>query len=152
MVLFNKFRSHPFKHVSLVRQDFSTRLNALVKGFKLNVGKLVEQSILDYPENNFSRNIPHPALITLFCNKGGVTFSMTEERCLRSSPLTLTRVLKTPTQGEEVERARKKKKVASKLLREAASIADEEREIEEKGVGGEVEDYSKKLVLSPRAE
>ena len=71
---------------------------------------------------------------------------------MRSSPLTLTRVLKTPTQGEEVERASKKKKVASKLLREATSIADEKQEIEERGGGGEVEDYSKQLVLSPRAE
>ena len=55
------------KHVSTVRQDRAILLYALVKGFNLNVGKIVEQSILDYLENNFSRNIPYPALITLMC-------------------------------------------------------------------------------------
>ena len=60
------------------------------------MGKLVEQSILDYAENSFSGNIPHPTLITLLCIKGGVTFSEIEEKYPRSSPLTFTRVLKTP--------------------------------------------------------
>ena len=91
---FINFVITPSKHVSTVRQDRAILLYALVKGFILNVGKIVEQSNLDYPENKFSRNIPHPALITLLCIKGGVTFSETEERCPRSSPFTLTRVLK----------------------------------------------------------
>ena len=60
----------PSKHVSTVRQDRSILLYALVKGCSLNVGKIVEQSILDYAENSFLRNIPHPALITLLCIKG----------------------------------------------------------------------------------
>ena len=93
---------------------------ALVKWFRLNVGKLVEQFILDYPENNFSGNISHLALIILLFIKGGITFRDTEVRCSRSSPLTLTRVLKAPAQGEEVERDRKRKRVASKLPREVA--------------------------------
>ena len=50
----------PSKHVSTVRQERAILLYALVKGWNLNVGKLVEQSILDYAENSFSRNIPHP--------------------------------------------------------------------------------------------
>ena len=60
----------PLKHVSTVRQDHAILLYELVKGFNLNVGKIVEQSILDYPENSFSGNIPQPALITLLCIKG----------------------------------------------------------------------------------
>ena len=40
----------PSKHVSILRQDRAKLLYALV-------GKRVEQSILDYIENNFSRNI-----------------------------------------------------------------------------------------------
>ena len=111
-----------------MRQDLAILLYALVKGFRLNVGKIVEQSILDYLENNFSGNIPHPALITLLCIKGGVTFSETEERCPRSSPITLTGVLKAPTQGEEVERARKMKSAALELLKEAAPTTNEETE------------------------
>ena len=50
----------------------------------------MEQSIMDYAENNFSGNIPHPALITLLCIKVGVTFSEIDEKCLKASPLTLT--------------------------------------------------------------
>ena len=61
----------PFKHVSTMRQECAILLYALVKGFNLNVGKIVEQSILDYHENNFSGNIPHHALITLLCIKRG---------------------------------------------------------------------------------
>ena len=119
-----------------MKQDRSILLYALVKGFNLNVGKIVEQSILDYPKNNFSGNIPHPALITLLCIKGGVTFSETEEKYPRSSPLTLTGVLKAPAQGEEVERTRKRKRAASELLREAAPTAEEELETEEIREGG----------------
>ena len=94
-----------------MRQDRAILLYALVKGCCLNVRKIVEQSILDYAENNFSGNIPHLALITLLCIKEGVTFSETEEKFPRSSHLTLTRVLKTPTQGEEVEKEREREQV-----------------------------------------
>ena len=80
-----------------MRQDRALLLYALVKGYYLNVGKIMEQSIMDYVENNFSRNTPHLALITLLCIKGGVAFSETEEKCLKASHLTLTGVLKTPT-------------------------------------------------------
>ena len=48
------------KHISTVRQDYAILLYALVKGLNLNVGKIVEKSILDYAKNSFSRNIPHP--------------------------------------------------------------------------------------------
>ena len=116
----------PSKHVSTMRQDRAILLYALVKRCCLNVGKIVEQSILDYEENSFSGNIPHPALITLLCIKGGVTFSEIEEKCLRAFPLTLTRGLKTPAQGEEVERVRKRKRAAPKLPREATPTAKEE--------------------------
>ena len=62
----------PSKHVSAVRQDHTLLLYALVKGFELDVGKIIKESILDYAKNNFLGNIPHPSLITLICIKGGV--------------------------------------------------------------------------------
>ena len=68
------------------------------------MGKIIEQFILDYAENNFSGNIPHPALITLSCIKGGVTLSETEKKCSKGSPLTLTRVLKALTEEKIGER------------------------------------------------
>ena len=125
----------PSKHVSTVRQDHAILLYALVKGFNFNVGKIVEQSILDYPENNFSGNIPHPGLITLLCIKGGVTFNETKEKCPRSSLLTLIGVLKAPGQGEEVKRTRKRKRATSILQGEAVPAAKERLETEERGGG-----------------
>ena len=38
----------PSKHVSTVRQDHALPLYALVKGFTLSVGKIIQESILDY--------------------------------------------------------------------------------------------------------
>ena len=108
---------------------------ALVKGFQLNDGKIAEQSILDYVENNFSRNIPYSTLITLLCIRGGITFSETEEKCPRASPPTLTRVIKTPSQGVEVKIVRKRKRETIELPRETTPVVDEELEIEKGGEG-----------------
>ena len=95
------------------------------------------------------RLITHPALITLLCIKGGVTFSETKEKCPRSSPLTLTRVLKTPAQGKEVERARIMKRTSIELPREAIPKAKEDPKAEEmRGF----KDYPKQPMLSSRAE
>ena len=82
----------------------------------------MEQSILDYARNKFSRNIPHPALITLLCIKGGVTFSETKENYPKASPLTLTGVLKTPAEDKEVERIRMMKRVNKEKQRETQSL------------------------------
>ena len=94
-----------------MRQDRALLLYALVKGYNLNVGRIIEQSILDYVNDKFSRNIPHPALITLLCIKGVVTFSEEEEeRCPKASPLTLTGITTGLVEGEEGERREKEKK------------------------------------------
>ena len=119
-----------------MRQDRGILLYALVKGFNLNVGKIVKLSILDYLENNFSVNIPHPALITLLCIIGGVTFSETKEKCPRSSPLILTGVLKAPVQRKEVEKTRKRKRSNSELQGEAVHAVEERLDIEEIRGGG----------------
>ena len=79
----------------------------------------------------------------------GVTFSETEEKCPRSSPLTLTRVLKAPAQSEEVERARKRKRADTDFPRDAVPTVEEEPKNEE--MGG-FEDYPEQPVLSPSAE
>ena len=108
----------PSKHVSNVRQDHALLLCALVNGFELNVGKIVNESILDYAKNNFSWNIPHPSLTTLLCIKGGggggggggVKFNEEEEKSPKASPLTLTGVLEALKEGEDVKRRKKTKK------------------------------------------
>ena len=83
----------------------------LVKGFELDVGKIVKKSILDYAENNFSRNIPHPCMITLLSIKGGVKFNEEEEKSPKASHLTLTRALKALIEGEDVERMRREETI-----------------------------------------
>ena len=118
----------PSKHVSTVSQDRAILLYALVKGYALNVGTIMEESILDYVEGKFSKNIPHPSLITLLCIKGGVKFNeVEEERCPKVSPLTLVGVFKAPIESEEGERrekpTRKRKRLETKEMRDQALTA-----------------------------
>ena len=68
------------KHVSTMRQDHALLLYALVEGFELDMGRIIKESILDYAENNFSDNIPYPALITLLCIKERVKVAEDKEK------------------------------------------------------------------------
>ena len=94
-----------------MRQDYALLLYALVKGYDLNVGRIIEQSILDYVNGKFPRNIPHPTSITLLCIKEGVTFSeVDEERYSKASSLTLTGITKGSIKGEEGKIREKRKR------------------------------------------
>ena len=94
-----------------MRQGRILLLYALVKGFELNVGKIIKESILDYVESKFSGNIPHPSLITLMCVKGVIKFNEREdERCSKASPLTLAGALKAPMESKEGEIREKNRK------------------------------------------
>ena len=147
----------PSKHVLTVRQDHAMLLYALVKGHALSVGKIVEESILDYARGKFSGNIPYPFLITLLCIKGGVTFDEgEEERCPKAFPLTLPRVFKAPVESEEVERIEKpteKRKMAEIVEKPKeptpTTVSKERASSEEKG---DCEAYSEQLVLSLNAD
>ena len=97
----------PSKHLYTVRREEAILLYALLKGYKINVGKIIEKSILGYYESNCRGLIPHPAIITKLCIKGGVVEEWgAEETYPRASPLTLTRVTKGPKnrwKGKEKE-------------------------------------------------
>ena len=99
------------KHVSTVRQDRALLLYVLVKGFELDLGRIIKESILDSAENNFSNNIPYPTLITLLCIKRGIKVVEDEEKIPKASLLTFTRILKTPAEDEEVDKITKRKRV-----------------------------------------
>ena len=62
----------PTRHLSTVREQESVLLFAILKGYKLNVGMLIENSIMRYHEGNKRGVIPHPATITVLCLKAGV--------------------------------------------------------------------------------
>ena len=87
----------PTKHVCTVREQEAVILYAILKGYKLNAGAIIENSIMKYLEGNKRGLIPHPAVITRLCIRAGVKGSWAEEEeCPNASPLTLTGVSKGP--------------------------------------------------------
>ena len=86
----------PTKHLCSVREHEAIILYAILKGYKINMGCLIEGSIRGYHLSNKRGLIPHPATITRLCILAGVKGSWEEEVCLRISPLTLTGVTKGP--------------------------------------------------------
>ena len=88
MVLF-----HQFCPSTTMRRDEAILLYALLKGYKINVGKIIEKFILSYSASNYRGLIPHPATITSLCLLEGVEAKWEKEETYpRASPLTLTGV------------------------------------------------------------
>ena len=50
----------PTKHVCTVREQEAVLLYAILKGYKVNVGAIIEKSIMKYHEGNRKGLIPHP--------------------------------------------------------------------------------------------
>ena len=97
----------PSKHLSTMRREEAILLYALLKGYKINVGEIIEKSILGYSESKCKGLIPHPTTITRLCIQGGVEEEWgTEETYPRASLLTLIGVTKGPKnrgKGKEKE-------------------------------------------------
>ena len=62
----------PSKQLSTVRKNEAIVLYALLKGYKINVGKIIENSIMSNYISKYKGLIPHPATITRICLIGGV--------------------------------------------------------------------------------
>ena len=62
----------PSNHLITKRKEEAVLLYAILKGYKMNVGKIIEKSILNYYFNNFRGLIPHPSTITKLCILGRV--------------------------------------------------------------------------------
>ena len=87
----------PTKYLCSVREQEAIILYALLKGYKNNMGSLIEGSIRGYHLSNKRRLIPHPTTITRLCILARVKGSWEEEEvCPRLSPLTLIGVTKGP--------------------------------------------------------
>ena len=87
----------PSKHVCTMRQEEAVLLYAVLKGYKISFGKLIEKSILGYQSSKFWGHIPHPSIITHLCLRGGFTFDKDEkEKCLTISSLTLNAIINNP--------------------------------------------------------
>ena len=99
-------------------------LYAILKGYKINIGTIIENSIMRYHEGNKRGLIPHPAIITILCLKAGVKGVWEEEEEVPlTSPLLLTGVSKGP-------RNQKKKGVLIKTREEAPAARQEEENSE----------------------
>ena len=125
----------PTKHLCSVREQEAIILYALMKGYQVNVGRLIGGSILGYHLSNKRRLIPHPATITRLCILARVKGRWEEEEtCPRVSPLTLTGVIKGP-------RNRKQKE-----------IVEAEAEYEEENDNMEIENFIEKVPLAEDEE
>ena len=99
----------PSKHLSTVKRDEAILLYGtffMLKGYKINVGEIIEKSILSYSISNCRGLIPHPATITSLCLLGGVEVEWEKEETYpRTSPLKLTGVTNGPkNRGNEKEK------------------------------------------------
>ena len=54
----------PTKHLSIIREQEAIILYALLKGYKFDMGKIIETSIRSFHKNVKRGLIPHPATIT----------------------------------------------------------------------------------------
>ena len=115
----------PTKHLSTIREQEAIILYALLKGYKFDVGKIIETSIKRFHKNVKRGLIPHPATITrLYILAGVKGIWAEEETCPKVSPLTLTGVIKGPK-----SRNRKEMKIME--------VAEEHEEEEEEQLGME---------------
>ena len=81
----------PTKHLSTIRENEDILLYDLLKGYKFDVGKIIETSIRIFHKIVKRGLIPHPAIITRLCVLAGVKGIWAEEEtCTKVSPLTLT--------------------------------------------------------------
>ena len=114
----------PTRHLSTVREQEEIMLYAILKGYKINIGTIIENSIMRYHEGNKRGVIPHPATITVLCLKAGVKGDWeAEEEIPLTSPLLLTGVSKGP-------RNQKKKGLLIKTREETLTARQEEENSE----------------------
>ena len=115
----------PTKHPSTIREQEAIILYALLKGYKFDVGKIIESSIRCFHKNVKRGLIPHLATITRHCILPKVQgIWAEEENCLKVSPLTLTWVTKGP------------KNIKRKEM-EIVEVAEEPKEEEHEQLGME---------------
>ena len=81
------------KHLGIVRQEEAILLYIILKGYKINVGKVIENSIMSYYQSKYKGLMPYSATITRFYILGNVERTWEEEeKCPRTSLLNLTSI------------------------------------------------------------
>ena len=94
----------PTKHLNTIREQEAIILYALLKGYKFDVGKIIETSIRSFHKNVKRGLIPHPTTITRIFILDGVKGTWAEEETYpKVSPLTLIGVIKGPKNKKRKE-------------------------------------------------
>ena len=62
----------PIKYLNTKRKEEALLMYAILNGYKLNVGKIIEKSILKYYNSNYRGLVPHLDIITRICILRGV--------------------------------------------------------------------------------
>ena len=123
----------PTKHVCTVQEQEAIILYAMLKGYKINAGAVIENSIMRYHEGHKRGLIPHPATIMRLCLRAGVKGTWEEEKeCPKVSPLTLTGVSKGPRnqkkKGIIIEADSREENENARQKEDTLLVADQEEE------------------------
>ena len=124
------------KHVCTVREEEAIILYAMLKGYKINAGAVIENSIMRYHEGNKRGLIPHQTTITRLCLRAGMKGTWEEEEeCPKVSPLTLTGVSKGPMnqkkKGIIIEADSREENENARQKEDTLLVADQEEEDQE---------------------
>ena len=146
----------PTKHVCTVREQEAVILYAILKGYKLNAGAIIENSIMKYHEGNKRGLIPHPAIITRLCIRAGVKGSWAEEEeCPNASPLTLTGVSKGPRnqkkKGVIVEADSKDEEESARQEEDTLMVEDQEEQNPETQPEGNTSMFAEDMAANERS-
>ena len=121
------------KHVCTVREQEEIIFYGMLKGYKINAGAVIENSIMRNHEGNKRGLIPHPTTITRLCLRAGVKGTWEEEEeCPKVSPLTLTGVSKGPRnqkkKGIIIEANSREENENARHKEDTLLVADQEEE------------------------
>ena len=101
MVLSHCFAIIPTKHLSTIREQEAIILYASLKGYKFNVGKIIEKSIRSFHKNVKRGLVSHPATITSLCILVRVKGTWVEEETCPKVSLNIDRDDKRPKEHKE---------------------------------------------------
>ena len=146
----------PTKHVCTVREQEAVILYAILKGYKLNAGAIIENSIMKYHEGNKRGLIPHPVIITRLCIRDGVKGSWAEEEeCPNASPLTLTGVSKGPRnqkkKGVIVETDSRDEEESARQEEDTLMVEDQEEQNPETQPEGKTSMFAEDMAADERS-
>ena len=156
MVLLFGFCFDPYKACLHSERTEAVLLYAILKGYKLNAGAIIENSIMKYHEGNKRGMIPHLATITWLCIRAGVKGNWAEEEeCPNASPLTLTGISKGPRnqkkKGVIVEANSRYEEESARQEEETLMVEDQEEQNQETQPEGNTSMFAEDMAADERS-